>query len=169
MPVSQVVVVHPPGSAGRLRGILLGAVPIVLGLVLAAAGGMAYWERDRAGSWLEVPAQVLSSSLVVTHGSKGGASYFPRVSYAYAISGVRHVGGRVRFGTAAMEQDEAQQLVRAYPEGATLSVFVDPANSENSILDRSNPSGVARWQLGIGVALVLIGAVVATVMRGTRW
>jgi hypothetical protein len=154
--------------AGKLRAALLGAVPILLGLVLVATGSIAYWDRYLARSWLEVPAEVLSSALVVTHGSKGGASFFPRITYRYTISGVRHVGSRVRFGTAAMEQDEAQQLVREYPEGATRGAFVDPENSEHSVLDRSHPSGVAPWQLGIGAALVLIGGAVATVMRKIR-
>jgi hypothetical protein len=152
-------------SPGKLRETPLGAVPIVLGLVLAGAGGMAYWDRYQAGSWLEVPAEVLSSSLVVSHGSKGGASYFPRITYGYSISGVRHVGNRVRFGSAAMARDEAQRLVREYPEGATRRAFVDPEDSANSILDRGSPSGVARWQLGVGLALVLIGGTVAIVMR----
>jgi hypothetical protein len=111
---------------------------------------------------------VLTSALVVTHGSKGGASYFPRITYGYTMSGVRHVGSQVRFGTAAMEQNEAQQLMREYPEGATRSAFVDPENSERSILDRSNPSGVAAWQLEIGAALVLIGGAVVLVRRRIR-
>ena len=85
---------------------------------------------------------------------------FADIAYEFAVAGKTFRGSRIDLGVDFRNVDVAQRL-RRYPPGAVVTVFYDPRDPAQCILERDDPKNLhAAW---LGVA-VLAGLIVAGVL-----
>ena len=111
----------------------------------------------RASTWVAVPGRITSSEIVArAHQFAGETSEirnFPSIGYSFKVDGVACKGTRISIGddTAGANTDAT---MKRYPQGADVTVYYDPANPKNCVLERDMPKDLTRGCLAIiGIAV----------------
>ena len=144
-----------------------------------AAGALAYhlWCAVRgraAGRWPTARGTVLSSSIEVTRGARGGTNIDAYVSYSYDVAGIAYTGTRINFGpwgrtafsTSALK-DEAAVAREHYQPGKSVDVRYDPRKPSRAVLEPGTTAQTWLWVFA-EVAALLVGILflVAAAARG---
>jgi hypothetical protein len=135
-------------------GLLIPVCACGVGLVVAAAVGVwvyrAYFRpaqaaRRAAQAWPSASGVVLSAQVETRSAwdSTSGAdstSFHPAITYEYEVNGQRYRGDRLRasdsFYSMGMLPGSAQAVVNRYPVGAPVTVYYNPANPQEAVLER---------------------------------
>ena len=138
------------GNAGWVGVLFALAFPGVI--AVAAATKLA--EVKRAASWKKASGRVIRSEL--TTGKRFDRQVqLPLVEYEYSVGFHKFVGKRVSFAEVTAGPD-ARAAIARYPAGTAVTVFYDPANPSESVIERELPSFVhAIW----GVVAVMTAAI----------
>jgi hypothetical protein len=146
-------------STGILIAVLCGG-----GLVLIFIGigvYLIYYSRRvrrQAGSsqgWPGTEGQITRASIrhSLRSDSEGNStdSYSPDVEYSYQVNGLHYAGEKIAFGaTPSFSSDQkAQSTLSRYPVGGRVTVFYDPANPAESVLEKRSIGTNASLILGI--------------------
>jgi len=97
------------------------------------------WLNEKAVS---VQAIILSSEVRQTTARTGTGegetttSYWPEIEFSYGYEGVSRTSNRIWPVGEGGSEAEAQAVLRAYPEGAQVSAFVDPDDPETAFLEK---------------------------------
>jgi hypothetical protein len=131
------------GLLATIAGVVCStAIPI---LVLGGLGyflykrnqqSMAY--RQSTQTWQSTTGTVLMSSVQSSY-SSGSHSTYPVVVYQYEVSGQRYQSQRIKAGEQFLNvrvSGQAEATVRKYPIGATVTVYYNPSNPTESVLER---------------------------------
>jgi hypothetical protein len=128
-------------------GVLLGIAATVCSIVLPLAiiGGVGYFiykrsqqgtaYRQAAQNWRSTSGTILMSSVQTVH---GGNSY-PVIVYQYEVNGQRYQSQTIKAGEQYLNiriAGQAQETVSRYPIGATVTVYYNPDNPAESVLER---------------------------------
>lgn len=88
-------------------------------------------------------------------------SYYPEVRYLYEAMGVEYTGKRIAFGGGVSSgHNKANETIAQYPVGKNVTVYYDPNNHEEAVLERRMDS---KGMLIIGVVFTLIGICTACI------
>ncbi len=131
----------------------------VLGVALILIGAIAAWRAIRAADlargelrWQAVTARVVSSTIRMK-----GEDFEPVVEYSYEYEGRKHSGNQIRSNLMTSEsRDPANAEVSKYPPGADITVFVNPGDPRQSVIE----AGGTKWYLTsslVGCSLVAGG------------
>lgn len=151
-------------------------LPIVLGVVILAAGGLLYLMHSRrskrsgeveTAEWETTGGKILAAHLGEhearrndKHGTHIDITYEPVVDYVYTVGDVEYHGSKVFPGSDSdFGKDEAQAIIDRYPANAFAPVRYDPENPASSSLEAQSPHSTHRLlvaaqtliALGIGV------------------
>lgn len=149
LPLAALFLVFLPGWRGGGR-----AVPVAAGLL--ALGGIAgdldvlVFQRELA-TWRPAPAEVVVSE-------RGARRNDWTFQYAYRWEGRTHRGSRLTYAPRWRSREDTDHLHDTYPEGARITVYVDPDRPARSAVDAA-----PRWGLPL-VALGLHGALGAALV-----
>jgi hypothetical protein len=144
--------------------VLVQLVVPLLSLFSAIVGWAIILRRRVSASrrWSSIPGRIITSELATRWTSGGSRSsgyraYFPKVVYEYQVGGQVYQGNRIMFGQfpANSRPDEAQRKLAQYPLNSTGSVFYNPANPSESVLEQSAPSARILWIVA-GILLMVI-------------
>ena len=144
-----------------------------LGILLFMTAPMVYdWARMQA--WHSVPAQVDSATLQSHKPSKGGTTYSVSTRYRYQVAGVEYTGDRASLTTRAdnigsFQEQLGHRLQGAERTGEPVTVWVNPAQPTESIVDRSLRPGLLALQLGLALAFGAFGGHLLVRMGRTMW
>lgn len=131
------------------------------------------YEGARMASWPETPGTLLQARLVTSHSSKS-TTYQAESEYRYTVGGHDYRGSRVAIGSGAdnvgdFQQSLGNRLENAYRIGQTVSVWYDPENPNNAVLNRDVRWGMLGFKLifvivfgGVGFGLIYFG------LRGSK-
>lgn len=162
-----------------LIGLLIGAVLAVpfaaagLGILLFMTAPMVYdWARMQ--TWHSVPAQVEAATLQSHKPSKGGTAHSIAIRYRYQVGGVEYTGSRASLTTRAdnigsFQEQLGHRLQGAERTGEPVTVWVNPAQPTESIVDRSLRPGLLALQLGLALAFGGFGGHLLVRMGRTMW
>ena len=108
--------------------------------------GTLFIDAARMADWVPVPATV-SSGGYATHAGEDSDTYEAYAEYYYEVNGQLYYGDRVAVADGAdnlgdYQQDLGRMLGNASARGLTITVYVNPANPADSVVDRS-----IRWGL----------------------
>ncbi len=97
------------------------------------------WSGYRSGSWPEVQGTIVSSHVAEDTGSD--APYYPEVVYRYEVGGRKYTSSRRSFETEmhSSSRGSADSIVKRYPAGKSVPVYVDPGNAAEAVLARGVP------------------------------
>jgi hypothetical protein len=124
-----------------------------------------------ARSWVESPAEIVSSAVEAHSGSKGGSTYNVAMAFDYTHLGRTYRGNHYDFETGSSSgRDAKQAIVDRFPAGARTTCWVNPKDPAEAVIDR-NLGWWILWGLFplpfLGVGLGGLVFVIAA-MRGRR-
>ncbi|MCW5550399.1 MAG: DUF3592 domain-containing protein [Opitutaceae bacterium] len=117
-----------------------------LGLMLLIVYSGALWLGWRSDHWVKVAGTVVESRVVETRQVRStNPAYRAQVVYRYQVDGHQHRGERVDFaGASTVDRAAVEEAVRTrYAPGAVLTVFVDPGDGTQSVLEPGVPPKAA--------------------------
>jgi hypothetical protein len=117
----------PRMQNARLVGVVLGAFALV-GVVMMAV------EAERLIRWRPVPAVVQASAVQAVRGNKGGTSFRPVVTYAYAVRGQRYTSTQVNVLAVSKSYGWAQSMSTRFVPGAPTTAYVSPDDPASAYL-----------------------------------
>jgi hypothetical protein len=117
----------PRMQNARLVGVVLGAFALV-GVVMMAV------EAERLLRWRPVPAVVQASAVQAVRGNKGGTSFRPVVTYAYAVHGQRYTSTQVNVLAVSKSYGWAQSMSTRFVPGAPTTAYVSPDDPASAYL-----------------------------------
>lgn len=140
--------------AGTTAGaIALIALPMVV--MLAAMVLNAVLKVRRAKGWSHAPGRIIRSQMAVRRPPAGNeigtAVNIPAVTYSFSVGGVTYQGSRVSLGEISGKY--AEEALARYPVGTGVTVYYDPADPGDCVLERDAPEGAVR---GCGLALLAV-------------
>jgi hypothetical protein len=92
-----------------------------------------------AQSWPSTTGVILSSQLVWEYRSHGRREQEAQVIFQYQVNGQSYQSHTVRAGEEVLRArlpGQAQAIVARYPAGAQVTVYYDPANPKDGVLER---------------------------------
>jgi hypothetical protein len=172
----------PPAPLNARKRIVLG----VLGLFLAALfGGMFVWavtEFAACGAsrdWPSAPGKVeragVAEEVSRTMRGRKRVSHSAAVRYKYTAQGRDHTGTRVGFGPEQNYSFLARELAERYRPDQPVTVYYDPADPRNAVLQREVLFGgyvfgfVGLFVGFCGVRLLLVSLTPTTGTANSRW
>ena len=118
------------------------------GLLLVVLGIRTALQEYTATRWPRTQGVIQTAAIRVVRTSRGSIS-IPEISYSYQVNGQPYGSNRVtfRFGTVLLLPPSAESVVDAYPEGTVVTVYYNPRNPSEAVLEPGrylqNVGGVA--------------------------
>jgi len=112
----------------------------------------------KSAKWPTVEGKVTTSSVEAQASTdKRSLTYHAKIVYDYAVDGKRFSGDRVAFGALGTDDpSHAQAIVDRYSQGKSVSVFDNPDDQQESLLEPGLKAG-AWFFIWLGVPFFLIG------------
>jgi hypothetical protein len=139
----------------------IAALWIVVGLLTAGAGALE-WRRDRAmGEWPAAEGAVVAVETFQAEQRGRSITYYDalRIVYRYATNDASYENDRVGPGDGRpprADSAEGRELAAAYAPGDRVTVYYNPADPAESVLNREPRTDALR----AGAALAALGLVV---------
>ena len=109
-------------------------------------------EKD-ASQWPSVNGTVLSARLV-SHGSIRYRADFPEISYSYEVGGKVYKSKHIAAG-GEMGGVGAQSVLDRYPVSSQVTVYYDPKNPKNAVLEKKSVVQSWLWVILIFMNILL--------------
>ncbi|HXZ44399.1 MAG TPA: DUF3592 domain-containing protein [archaeon] len=141
---------------------------VLIGGVFLYSGNREMSSARSMADWARTEGHIISSSVEsIQYGSSliTSPTYRALIVYEYRSGEMVFHGTRLSFGDHAFRQAaDAQAVVNRYPVGRAVTVYYNPFNVTESVLEPGSP-----WQpyvaLGIGGLFILVGICLAVFMR----
>jgi hypothetical protein len=136
-------------------------LPMAVLFVVAVIAKML--EVKRASGWPTAVGRIVKSSTAAArHRSAGEATTVktvPAVEYEFSVGGRKVRGNRIGIGGDSGGAD-TEATLRRYTVGAAVTVYYDPANPKNCVLERGVPEGIGKGlAIIVGFVIALVGIV----------
>lgn len=113
--------------------------------------------HSAAKQWVEVDA-VVESSQIRSHRGEDSTTYSADILYRYEFDGRTYQSNEYDlFSTSSSNRRSHQKIVDDHPEGKTITVFVDPQNPSQSLVNRELGSGL--FLAAVPLVFIMIGLV----------
>ena len=115
-------------------------IALPIDILLLAFGLWRLWLEIRPKYWDQSKGKIISSRIdrqsQTVHGGISSFAYIPVVEFEYSYGGQTLRSTRWRAGNFVNGQQlKALSVIRRYPVGATVNVFVNPNNPEKAFLE----------------------------------
>jgi hypothetical protein len=116
---------------------------------------------EASQGWPSTQGQISESRVAhSTHTDSDGDtsdSYTPTIEYTYQVAGQAYTGRNLTFGFTQGygNASKAQAVLAKYPVGAHVSVFYDPADPQQAVLERK--AGGYGTGMALGIIFLVIG------------
>ena len=145
--------------------IIFGSIFVLAGAIMLVLSVNGYRDGQVTESWPSTTGRILSSSVqndVDTSRDSNGrmrtrTRYEPVVQYEYEIDGRTYQGYRIKAGDYGGAAQRAYAVVNRYPVGAHVSVYHDPADPGQAVLEQGADKTTLYLFGGIGVLFSIIG------------
>ena len=141
----------------------------LVGGIVLVVGIFSIVRANASESWPMVEGEVIRTDIVSNRKSGGGSStYRAKVEYQYAIDGVTRYGARVSYAgnVSSSNRGSAMAIIDRYPKGSDVTVYYDPADPEESVLEPGISAKIFLTPAIGGVFLVLGLALLFSSLKG---
>lgn len=104
-----------------------------------------------------VAAEVKAGQSMEDEDGYSSTVYYPEIRYEYQVGGETYSSNRLAFGSRQSygKQQKAAEGLLKYPVGDEVTVYYDPANPQEAVLEQSASN--AKTGLVVGIILLVIG------------
>lgn len=144
------------------------------GLIMLLIYISALMRAAASRNWTSVEGRIDSSHVGRVVSSRGRrqstSNYKPEIKYTYSVTGNAYEGSHIGFGVPILGwQSSAEQVVARYPTGATRTVYYDPQNPAQAVLERKMQNNATALIVIILCLLIGIGSGVYTAFLLSRF
>lgn len=149
----------------RSLGFLCGGVFVlgfaVAGIFLLVKNFRERQKSDASQNWPTTQGQVIATKVVENTDTDSdgytSVTYTPMVTYRYQVAGQEYTSGKVAFGfrKGYSSRAKARQALANYSGDAQVTVYYDPSDPVEAVLERK--VGGSTLSLVLGIAFLLIG------------
>jgi hypothetical protein len=142
----------------------------ILGIVFTIIGWRGRKQAQASQGWAAtqgvIEATDYQSSTSTDADGDMTTSYTPTIRYRYSVVGAEYTGTRLGFGLQRSYNNPsgAQNALAKYPVGGFITVYYDPANPHESVLERSQ--GGANLSLIFGIVFLVVSVLCCCVGAG---
>lgn len=148
-------------------GKLVGAVVIIIGIAALAFAAVMYNKGRSTYSWLSTQGVITESDTRTQRSpTEKSTTIIADVWYKYEVGNVEYTNDRIseaQFGSS--NSSHAVREARKYPVGKRVTVYYNPGNPSDSVLEQGIGWTFVGIAGGIGLVLLLIGV---TLLRGSN-
>jgi len=150
-------------SLGDSDFFYVGLIFLPMAVLFAVAVIAKMLEVKRASGWSTAVGRIVKSGTAAAHHRSAGEATtvktVPAVEYEFSVGGRKVRGDRIGIGGDSGGAD-TEATLRRYTVGAAVTVYYDPANPKNCVLERGVPEGVGKGLLIIaGFVIAFVGVV----------
>lgn len=159
---------------------ILGPSLFSIVFILIGAGILIYArsvsaKARRSLSWPSVEGVISHSAVLLstqqTSSSTNAAVYKADVAYRYKLKGRDYSSSRITLMDYSSTGGRAEAIVARYPDGAAVSVYYDPADPSDSVLEPGSTGGITLldligWAFAAGGLFFLYMSVTGRVHTG---
>lgn len=148
------------GGAGDETNLRKALVLVLIGAGVIWFGYSDYTtQEERVENAIEVDAEILDTDVDRRSGSSS-TTYYPSVEFEYTYEGTTYTSSNVhatesRSGHSS--RSSAESVTDDYPEGDTVTAYLDPNEPGAAFLDVDHSNGPYLW-MGLGAVFVLAGS-----------
>lgn len=146
----------------------IGALFIVVGLLAAVVGVINARKLRETADWPQADGTVTSAEVVEVERRGRSITYIdsPVITYSYWVDGQLFFNDVVVLDRLPDQADSApgRRILATYPEGTPVRVFYNPADPQESFLEREPRN----WPLQSGAILIGLGVVILVARRLLR-
>ena len=145
------------------RGLRIAAVITGLLSAILFFPGLALIEKGKSSeSWPGVPGKILASQTSVIEFGRGADRNKPFVQYSYKTPSGEKVGERIWLGAGRSEGGckPEEKIGERYPVGRRVTVYVNPKNDTETLLQPGVPDGAYALIVLSGIALAVTVALI---------
>jgi hypothetical protein len=130
----------------NIVGALMSLVFIAIGLSMLYYARSVSAKAQQSLSWPSTEG-VISHSAVLrqmqqTSGSTNTATYKADVAYRYKVRGRDYSSGVITLADISSSAGRAQGIVSRYPDGAPVTVYYNPVDPSDALLERGGTSAI---------------------------
>lgn len=138
--------------------VFCGALFVGIGVYFLARALTSVYDARQSWHWPSTPGWI-ADSLVHEQSGVDGPVFGVQIRYVYTVAGHEYVGNRASFANFMQSsgRGRAERFVRRFPKGASVNVYHDPDEPNESVL----VTGFNRDVLGVSVlalTFIAIGA-----------
>ena len=136
-------------------------ITFILSVVIGAHGLISFYRyaaivsKDRkTKDWPSVLGTIISSSLKKEHRARiaqGNHTEWydltiPHIKYTYTVNGTIHENSRIGYGDYTRRTDGfGKKLMGRFPHGASVPVYYNPANTNESVLEKKSTNSYVMY------------------------
>jgi len=138
-------------------GVLVSLVFIAIGLSLLYYARSVSAKAQQSLSWPQADGVIAHSAVLQqmqTSSSTNAATYKADVTYRYKVQGRDYSSERITLADFSSSTGRAQDIVDRFPDGAPVTVYYNPVDPSDAVLERDGTSGIR--------LLYIIGGIFAT-------
>ena len=122
---------------GRVLFAILALVVMALAVNAVRATVTPIIHYAQSFNWVQTEGEILQSDVEVVNQADGTRYYHAGASYRYVANGETHTGERLFFGQwDGPVRGDAQQIVDRYPPGQAITVYYNPADPAQAVVER---------------------------------
>lgn len=150
---------QPQGIRNKEPSIIPALILLPVGLLILAVSLFLGRQQQASVGWPSVEGRVINTYLEEYRDAEQEVSYTPRIIYEYRLDGQTYTSQQIAFGIEQSygSQNRAGDVLDEFPVGSPVTVYYDPDNPGNAVLDRS--TGRNTFFIILGGALTLWGTV----------
>ncbi len=145
-----------------LLGLLIMPLFLIAGIFLARHGSKVLDNAKQSIAWPTTQGVIVNSEVVRErnrNSSSSGSSvtYTADVMFEFQLDGQTYSSNNVSFGQySSSSASDARKIVRAYPANSRVTVYYNPDNPDESVLEPGVSAG-SYMILGMGILFSAIG------------
>ncbi|WP_306224765.1 DUF3592 domain-containing protein [Bosea beijingensis] len=147
-----------PFANSTFGPVVLIFLPMAVMLVALIVNGVL--KVRQAKGWAQAQGRITRSRMASRSPPAGSTigktENVPDVSYSFSVRGRNYQGNRVSLGN--ISGPFADEALKRYPVGATVTVYYDPADPDSNVLERGAPKGIVKGCGGVIAFFGVIGA-----------
>jgi hypothetical protein len=129
------------------------------GIVIGLYGIYKIYKGYESQRWPTTEGRIIDSRLAGAKRILGRRAY---IKYEYFVDGKRYVSPQISYTFIIGNYSSSVETLRKYPKGKTVTVYYDPDNSRDAVLE-TEISGRISW------LFILSGLAIIAGLRALRW
>lgn len=133
---------------------------VVILIMALIEGGRSSSSKDWSSAYGVITESYVTSERKEESSKPDDFVYRPVLAYEYIVGGRRYAGSRIYFGALQKDKERAasEKKLTAYPVGAPVSVFYNPALPSDAVLERTSPQAGFLGRLALGLMVTSLVA-----------
>jgi len=145
---------------GNQKELIIGLIVSIIGLIVFILALRAIKKSKASSQWLTTEGEITKSGTTKDVDIERGYSTSNAIiEYKYTLNGKEYTSNRIYFGSSISmtgKEEKSNLLARKYPEFRKVTVYYNPENVKESVLETEAQSELY-WGIAISIIIIAFG------------